>query len=183
MGEPERSRPGVVDGVSLSAIAAAFTDAAWQTCVPMSDAAAGGVAVAAGVHEWRRRAGRRALALGRVRARRRKPLDVLVAGRRHPDPTRGARWNRRRRTRKHAPGASACVRHLARLEREFVARVASRARQRVARLGGCARRHRGGGLLAAEPRIFLREPPSARGKTGSSLEARLKFSGIARARG
>ena len=63
MGEPERSRPGVVDGVSLSAIAAAFTDAAWQTCVPMSDAAAGGVAVATGVHEWRRRAGRRALAL------------------------------------------------------------------------------------------------------------------------
>jgi hypothetical protein len=63
MGEPERSRPGVVDGVSLSAIAAAFTDAAWQTCVPMSDAAGGGVAVATGVHEWRRRAGRRALAL------------------------------------------------------------------------------------------------------------------------
>ena len=56
MGEPERSRPGVVDGVSLSAIAAAFTDAAWQTRVPMSDAATG-------VHEWRRRAGRRALAL------------------------------------------------------------------------------------------------------------------------
>ena len=31
MGEPERSRPDVVDGVRLSAIAAAFTDAAWQT--------------------------------------------------------------------------------------------------------------------------------------------------------
>ena len=147
----------------MSAIAAAFTDrptdAAGQTRVPMSDAAGGGVAVAAGVHEWRRRAGRRALALGRVHARRRKPLVVLEAGHRHPDPTRGVRWNRRRRTRQHAPGASACVRHLARLEREFVARVASRARQRVARRRGCARRHCGGGVLAPEPRTFLCEPP------------------------
>ena len=151
------------------------TDAAWQTRVPMSDAAVGGVAVAAGVHEWRRRAGRRALALGRVRARRRKPLDVLVAGRRHPGPTRGARWNRRRRTRKHAPGASACVRHLARLEREFVARVASRARQRVARRRGCARRHCGGGVLAPEHRAFLREPP-VHEEGGDPRRSRLKAS-------